>query len=73
MTCVATSLKTVLMELKAKAIRRKMVQCSIRIFEDQVENLDQLAQGKYRGQLCRSDLIRIFLDRQIEPELLGRG
>jgi hypothetical protein len=70
---VATSLKTALMELKAKAIRRKMVQCSVRIFQDQIEKLDLLAQDKYRGQLNRSDLIRIFLDKQIEPELLQRG
>jgi hypothetical protein len=45
-----------------------MIQRSFRICEDQLDDLQTLAEEKYRGRLNVSDLLRLFLDRGIDSE-----
>jgi hypothetical protein len=45
---------------------RKLIQRSFRIFEDQLESLQWLANIKYRGLRKVSDLVREALEQAIE-------
>lgn len=60
------------MEMKSNRRRRKMIQRSFRIFEDQLESLYVLADTSHRGRLNVSDLVRIFLDQGIDGETPSR-
>jgi hypothetical protein len=62
-------LAAALMDLNQAPLRRKMIQRSFRIFEDQLDSLRWLAAHKYRGRVNVSDLLRDFLDKGIEPEI----
>ena len=68
------NIKPPLMDFKpASRTRRKMTQRNFRIFEDQLHSLRWLADVKYRGVYNVSDLLRIFLDKCIDPEIENKN
>lgn len=63
------SLQVACMELKMKNPERRLIQISVRLFEDQLDTLQILCDEKYRGRVNKSDLIREALDDKFEREI----